>query len=88
MLYKTPECVRSCDNSSIKYEDDLIRGQSGYILQVNETQIQQEILKNGPVVSTFDVFTDFLHYKSGKLFILKISTRAQPKMFIYTYISQ
>lgn len=31
----------------------------------NDTKIQQEILKNGPVHTEFDVYSDFLNYKSG-----------------------
>ncbi|KAJ9590993.1 hypothetical protein L9F63_027798, partial [Diploptera punctata] len=36
-----------------------------YNVADDETQIQLEILKNGPVEASFDVYEDFLHYKSG-----------------------
>lgn len=62
----TPKCVESCDNSSIVYKNDLIHGKSGYRVPNNEQQIQTEILMNGPVVAGFDVYSDFIHYKSGK----------------------
>lgn len=67
--YMTPKCLRTCDNSSITYKVDLIHGKSGYRLPNEEKQIQMEILKNGPVVAGFEVYSDFIHYKSGKLFI-------------------
>lgn len=31
------------------------------------TNIQQEIYKNGPVEAGFEVYEDFLSYKSGKM---------------------
>ena len=36
-----------------------------YGVDSNEDSIMQEIMKNGPVVATFDVYADFLSYKSG-----------------------
>lgn len=34
--------------------------------------MQAEILKNGPIEAAFDVYEDFMTYKSGKLNILSI----------------
>ena len=36
-----------------------------YCLLIGEDDIKREIIKNGPVVSTSQVFVDFLTYKSG-----------------------
>ncbi|XP_060520829.1 uncharacterized protein LOC132698652 [Cylas formicarius] len=62
--YNTPECVRSCYDTSIDYESDLTYGQEPIFLW-DEKQIQLEIYKNGPVEAGFTVFEDFLSYKSG-----------------------
>lgn len=37
-----------------------------YFASRNEKLMRAEILKNGPVVAGFDVYSDFFHYKSGK----------------------
>nr|XP_023023227.1 cathepsin B-like [Leptinotarsa decemlineata] len=62
----TPRCNKQCDEkSSLSYESDKSYGQHIYYVSTSEKQIQLEILKNGPVEAAFDVFTDFLSYKSG-----------------------
>ncbi|XP_074038847.1 cathepsin B-like [Leptinotarsa decemlineata] len=62
----TPRCNKQCDEkSSLSYESDKSYGQKIYHVSTSEKQIQLEIMKNGPVEATFDVFTDFLSYKSG-----------------------
>lgn len=38
---------------------------SSYYL--NYTSIQIDILNHGPVEASFDVYDDFIHYKSGRL---------------------
>ncbi|RZC38242.1 cathepsin B [Asbolus verrucosus] len=61
----TPNCVESCDSdSSLDFQQDLRFG-SAYSIRRSESQIQTEILTNGPVEADFDVYEDFLTYKSG-----------------------
>ncbi|XP_019864989.1 cathepsin B [Aethina tumida] len=62
----TPSCVRKCDaDSSLNYEDDLNFGIRAYSVNPSEKQIQIEIQSFGPVEAAFDVYEDFLTYKSG-----------------------
>ncbi|KAL1502575.1 hypothetical protein ABEB36_007699 [Hypothenemus hampei] len=61
---KTPACVDSCDISSQSYKQSETYGKTPYEV-VGEKQIQLEILKNGPVEATMDVYEDFASYKSG-----------------------
>lgn len=62
--YPTPSCEKKCEGSKIHYSEDLIRGSLAYILTGVQT-IQRDILKNGPLETSFDVYSDFPHYKSG-----------------------
>jgi cathepsin B len=48
----------------VAYSSDKSHGQSVYTVK-SEEQIQQEIQKNGPVQTAFNVYEDFLSYKSG-----------------------
>ncbi|EFA09205.2 cathepsin B precursor [Tribolium castaneum] len=61
------KCVKACQNDKydVKYDDDKHYGDSFYTLETNVTQIQTEILTNGPVMATFNVFEDIIYYKSG-----------------------
>ncbi|XP_066251910.1 cathepsin B-like [Euwallacea similis] len=63
--FDTPECVRSCYDSSLDYKDSLTFGQDQINTFSNEKQMQLEIYKNGPVEAAFIVYDDFLSYKSG-----------------------
>ncbi|CAH1180136.1 unnamed protein product [Phaedon cochleariae] len=64
--YNTPGCVRSCDKgSTLSYKESKTYAAQAYYVGVNDEQIQLEILKNGPVEASFDVYSDFLTYKSG-----------------------
>jgi cathepsin B len=40
-------------------------GDSVYAVRPEQTQIETEIFKNGPVEAAFTVYADFLAYKSG-----------------------
>ncbi|XP_074038805.1 cathepsin B [Leptinotarsa decemlineata] len=65
-MYPTPRCNEQCDEkSSLSYQFDKSYGQKPYYVSTEEKQIQLEILKNGPVEAVFDVYTDFVVYKSG-----------------------
>lgn len=60
----TPSCIRECDDASLEYDAQKTYGQ-GFNTASGEQQIQLEILKNGPVVLTMEVFSDLANYKSG-----------------------
>ncbi|KAE9418661.1 hypothetical protein Angca_010244, partial [Angiostrongylus cantonensis] len=65
-MFPTPSCKRVCQSGYNKsYEKDKIYGKSAYMVPNDETLIQKEIMKNGPVQAAFSVFEDFSHYKSG-----------------------
>jgi len=62
--FNTPACKKSCRSGySTSYDDDRHYAQSVY--KVGSSDIQAEILKNGPVQGTFTVYSDFPNYKSG-----------------------
>uniref|UniRef100_V5G6P4 Cathepsin B n=1 Tax=Anoplophora glabripennis TaxID=217634 RepID=V5G6P4_ANOGL len=63
----TPACVKQCDSSSLSYENELTFGREDvvYTISTDETQIQLEIMKNGPVEAGFFMYSDFYTYKSG-----------------------
>ncbi|XP_023310148.1 cathepsin B-like [Anoplophora glabripennis] len=63
----TPACVRECDSDELNYKDELTFGKKDSIYQLpdDETQIQLEIMTNGPVEAAIDVYEDFWYYKSG-----------------------
>ena len=42
-----------------------ISGKDAYSVSGGIKQIQLEIMKNGPVEADFEVYSDFLNYKSG-----------------------
>lgn len=64
--FTTPDCVKSCYDTSLDYQKSLTFGQNGYVF-TNEKQIQLEIYKNGPIEAAFSVYADFFSYKSGEL---------------------
>jgi cathepsin B len=64
-IQPTPACQRVCDaDSDLEYEPDLRTG-SSYTVGGSVIQIQTEILTNGPVEASYEVYEDFLSYKSG-----------------------
>merc|ERR1712025_1540640 len=62
-----PKCQKQCTNKDygVSFEDDKSFGRSVYDVLGDEAHIMEEIERNGPVVATFDVYTDFLNYASG-----------------------
>jgi len=62
----TPECKNTCRAG---YEESYTRdkhfGAKAYNIEGEESQIQAEIMKNGPVEAAFTVYADFLLYKEG-----------------------
>ncbi|VDO79346.1 unnamed protein product [Haemonchus placei] len=62
----TPPCKKKCQRGYRKlYRMDKRYGKEAYIVKPSVKAIQSEILKNGPVVATFEAFQDFSLYKSG-----------------------
>ncbi|XP_023310501.1 cathepsin B-like [Anoplophora glabripennis] len=62
-----PTCVKQCDSSSLNYESELTFGKNGsvYALGLEDAQVQQEIMTNGPVQALIVLYRDFFNYKSG-----------------------
>jgi len=59
-----PKCPKTCDQTSEKlvlYK--AVQGSSKPLTCA--TQLQNEIMTNGPVITGFIVYEDFMHYKSG-----------------------
>jgi len=62
----TPACSKKCiDGYSIPYAQDKHFGETVYSVRPEESQIETEIFKNGPVEAAFTVYADFLPYQSG-----------------------
>ncbi|KAJ6215498.1 hypothetical protein RDWZM_009998 [Blomia tropicalis] len=65
-LVRTPKCVRKCrDGFNETYFDDKYYGSNAYSIMNNVDQIKKEIMTHGPVEADFEVFSDFVQYKSG-----------------------
>ncbi|EPB68440.1 papain family cysteine protease [Ancylostoma ceylanicum] len=65
-LAETPKCLRKCQDGYPKsYKDDKIFGKTAYAVPGSVSAIQRDIMKNGPVVAAFTVYSDFMQYKSG-----------------------
>jgi len=66
-LYDTPKCQKKCQQSytTNTYKNDKTYGKSSVFYSMDNDGVQQEIMKNGPVVFTFTVYEDFVTYSSG-----------------------
>lgn len=61
----TPPCKKVCEDSyKVSYSADKHFGVKTYSV-TGEENIMQELVQNGPVEAAFDVYSDFLNYKSG-----------------------
>jgi len=60
----TPACKKACINGSV-WANDLHHAKTVYAVSSEVSQIQTEIMTNGPVEAAFEVYEDFVHYKSG-----------------------
>jgi len=64
--HSTPSCVKNCqDGYSKKYSEDLHKASKVYGISSNENKIMAELKTHGPVEAGFDVYADFVSYKSG-----------------------
>jgi cathepsin B len=61
----TPKCVKKCNVSSIEWKQDKHKISTAYSVSSDQSNIEKEILLNGPVEACFEVYEDFLTYKSG-----------------------
>merc|ERR1711957_643125 len=64
--YPSPECSRSCSESGYSgdYNSDKVKASSSYSV-FGVSQIQTELMTNGPLYVAFTVYGDFETYKSG-----------------------
>jgi cathepsin B len=65
--YPTPKCAAKCTNTTWDgpgYQSDRHKGKSANSFR-GANQIMAEIMTNGPVEAVFEVYQDFLTYKSG-----------------------
>lgn len=62
----TPPCKETCiDGYDKTYPEDKIVGSEAYTVSRVIEQIQTEIQTNGPIEASYDVYEDFVSYKSG-----------------------
>ena len=62
----TPECVKKCqDGYPIPYEQDKHFFENGYRIKSDIAVMKTELMTNGPFEVAFDVYEDFMTYKSG-----------------------
>jgi len=69
-LYPTPKCEKKCDKSYTDltgklYAQDKYFGRSFYAVANSEKALMTELYTNGPFEIAFEVYEDFLNYKSG-----------------------
>eukprot|EP00062_Callorhinchus_milii_P025962 gi/632987532/ref/XP_007882610.1/ PREDICTED: cathepsin B [Callorhinchus milii] len=61
-----PRCRRHCETGYTRsYCKDKYYGATSYSVSANETQIQLEIYRHGPVDGSLSMYTDILLYKTG-----------------------
>jgi cathepsin B len=61
----TPKCAHACNDTSINWLQDKRIVQKPYSVPSRDSGIEKEIMTNGPVEACFEVYEDFLSYKSG-----------------------
>lgn len=61
----TPVCQTTCNDTSINWAKDKRVLTKVYHVASRDNGIETEIMTNGPVEACFDVYEDFLSYKSG-----------------------
>jgi len=64
--FDTPPCPNACTNKTWPTGWNARHyGKNAYLIDPNEEQIMAEMYKNGPVEAAFNVYQDFMTYKSG-----------------------
>jgi len=61
----TPQCPNKCVDGKTNWKNDKHFGRTSYSIGSDVSQIQTEIMSNGPVEADFVVYEDFLTYRSG-----------------------
>jgi cathepsin B len=61
---KTPECASNCADGSPFYKSSYYFAKT-YLVKDQAEAIMSDIYSNGPVEACFEVYEDFVHYKSG-----------------------
>jgi len=61
----TPRCPSPTCVNGANWDQDKHFAASAYSISSNVDDIAQEMVTNGPVQASFDVYEDFVHYKSG-----------------------
>ncbi|GBM14926.1 Cathepsin B, partial [Araneus ventricosus] len=65
-IVDTPQCVHMCEKGyNASYRADKHFGKKSYSVGSQQDQIKTEIYNYGPVEAAFNVYSDFLTYKSG-----------------------
>ncbi|PIO71744.1 papain family cysteine protease [Teladorsagia circumcincta] len=65
-IVPTNTCEHSCQSGySTSYTDDKHFGATAYAVSKKVTDIQKEIMTNGPVEVSYNVYEDFEHYTGG-----------------------
>jgi cathepsin B len=64
--YPTPSCIRECSDKlySVSFDEDKRQANEAYSLR-SVSDIQEDMLRHGPVTAALSVYTDFLTYQSG-----------------------
>ena len=84
----TPECSKTCETGyTTPYTTDKHMGSSAYSVSASVAAIQTEIMTNGPVEGAFDVYSDFLTYKSGMLVQAACTAAASDRLHLYRCLS-
>uniref|UniRef100_A0A6P7GVZ4 Cathepsin B-like isoform X1 n=1 Tax=Diabrotica virgifera virgifera TaxID=50390 RepID=A0A6P7GVZ4_DIAVI len=61
----TPVCKSQCDDPALNYKSELTYAAGPPDWYTTVADMQREIMTNGPVETTFRLYTDFWNYKSG-----------------------
>ncbi|KAL1226576.1 Cathepsin B-like cysteine proteinase [Trichinella spiralis] len=65
-LEPTPVCKKACQSTyKIQYNKDKYYGLKAYSLHNKASDLQKELMMNGPMEVAFEVYEDFLLYKTG-----------------------
>jgi len=64
--YPSPRCTHECSESAypVSYNDDKHKASTAYSIR-SVSQMQQDLVENGPMYVAFSVYSDFPTYKSG-----------------------
>ncbi|CAG9830174.1 unnamed protein product [Diabrotica balteata] len=63
--YETPSCRDTCDDSTVDFLSELTYASGSVRSFYSVADTQREVLTYGPVEAAFDVYSDFVSYKSG-----------------------